>query len=176
MNRLRAVSLLIVAISLGPLSLAKKVQGMYLEKEAGEANTGKLEKKFGWVRRAALLGIPMLSLLATSAAWAQKQATSVNKVAFLGAHTLTPGFRNGTLPPGFLIRRGSGTEVGFDIPGVSGNNSPARSPAAGVPTPEGNPIGTGTFFPFPGLTEFDQATAFTGSATGANGAFDPPDQ
>jgi hypothetical protein len=106
----------------------------------------------------------------------QKQPSSVNKVTFMGTHPLTTGLSNGTLPPGFLISTGPDTDVGFDIPGVSGNNSPARFPAAGVPRPAGNPIGTGAFFPLPGLTQFDQATAFTGSANGFNGQLEPPDQ
>ena len=67
-------------------------------------------------------------------------------------------------------------DVGFDIPGVSGNNSPARVRAAGVPTPAGNPIGPGVFFALPGLTQLDQAVAFTGSPNGFNGQLEPPDQ
>jgi hypothetical protein len=51
--------------------------------------------------------------------------------------------------------------------GVSGNNSLARERAAGVPTPVGDPIGTGVFFQLPGLTQFDQAVAFTGQANGS---------
>jgi hypothetical protein len=66
--------------------------------------------------------------------------------------------------------------VGFDIPGVSGNNRPARLPAAGVPRPTGNSIGSGSFFGFPGLTQFDQAVAPTGAANGFNFEVEPPDQ
>jgi hypothetical protein len=115
-------------------------------------------------------------LLATTGAWAQKHASSVNKLAFMGTQALMPGVPHGALPPGFLISGGLDEDVGFEIPGVSGNNSPARERAAGVPTPAGNPIGTGVFFGLPGLTQFDQAVAFTGSASGFNGQLEPPDQ
>lgn len=115
-------------------------------------------------------------LLAATTALAQKHVSSVNKLTFMGTRRLTSGLSRGTLPPGFLISSESDTAVGFDIPGVSGNNSPARVRAAGVPTPAGNPIGTGVFFPLPGLTQFDQATAFTNSPTGFNGQLEPPDQ
>ena len=113
---------------------------------------------------------------AQSTVSAQKHASSVNHVTFMGTHLLTKGSSNGTLPPGFLISQGTETDVGFDIPGVSGNNSPARERAAGVPTPAGNPISTGVFFPLPGLTQLDQALAFTGQANGSNGQLEPPDQ
>ena len=113
---------------------------------------------------------------AQSAVAVQKHPSSVNHVIFMGTRLLTRGSSNGTLPPGFLFSRGTDTDVAFDIPGVSGNNSPARERAAGVPTPAGNPISTGVFFPLPGLTQLDQALAFTGSATGFNGQLEPPDQ
>jgi hypothetical protein len=80
------------------------------------------------------------------------------------------------MPPGFHFSRGLDVDAGFDIPGVSGNNSPARLPAAGVPHTVGNSIGTGSFFGFPGLTQFDQAVAFTGVANGFNFEVEPPDQ
>ena len=114
--------------------------------------------------------------LAQSTVSAQKHSSSVNRVSFMGTHLLTKGSSSGTLPGGFLISQGNDADVGFDIPGVSGNNSPARERAAGVPTPAGNPIGTGVFFPLSGLTQFDQAVAFTGQANGSNGQVEPPDQ
>ena len=114
--------------------------------------------------------------LAQSTVSARKRASSVNRVSFMGTHLLTKGSSSGTLPGGFLISQGNDADVGFDIPGVSGNNSPARERAAGVPRPAGNPIGTGVFFPLPGLTQFDQAVAFTGQANGFNGQLEPPDQ
>ena len=114
--------------------------------------------------------------LAASTARAQKRASSINSVTFMGTHPLPIGKSNGTLPPGFLVSATSDTAVGFDIPGVSGNNSPARERAAGVPTPAGNPISSGVFFGLPGLTQFDQAIAFTGQQNGFNGQLEPPDQ
>src|SRR5215813_5665286 len=113
---------------------------------------------------------------AQSTVSAQKHASSVNHVTFMGTHLLTKGSSNGMLPPGFLISQGNDSDVGFDIPGVSGNNSPARERAAGVPTPAADPISTGVFFPLPGLTQLDQALAFTGQANGFNGQLEPPDQ
>jgi len=115
-------------------------------------------------------------LLAATAAWGQKQASSTKNVTFLGSQVLTPRLTHGTPPPGFLISGESDTQVGFEIPGVSGNNSPARVPAAHVPKPAGTPIGSGIFFGLPGLTQFDQAVAPTGLANGANGQLEPPDQ
>lgn len=106
----------------------------------------------------------------------QKHASSVNHVKFMGTHPLTKGSSAGTLPGGFLITQGNDEDAGFDIPGVSGNNSPARARAAGVPTPAGNPIGAGEFFPLQGLSQFDQAVAATGQANGSNGELEPPDQ
>src|SRR5579863_6023281 len=113
---------------------------------------------------------------AQSTVSAQKHASSVNRVTFMGTHLLTKASSGGTLAPGFLISQGNDANVGFEIPGVSGNNSPARERAAGVPTPAGIPFGTGAFFPLPGLTQFDQAVAFTGQANGSNGQLEPPDQ
>ena len=106
----------------------------------------------------------------------QKKASSVNHVTFMGTHLLTKGASSGTIPGGFLISNGNEEDEGFDIPGVSGNNSAARVRSAGVPTPTGNPIGTGVFFGIQGLSQFDQAVAFTGQANGANGQLEPPDQ
>lgn len=106
----------------------------------------------------------------------QKKASSVNKLKFMGTHLLTKSASSGTIPGGFLISNGNEEDAGFDIPGVSGNNSDARVRSAGVPTPAGTPIGTGVFFGIQGLSQFDQAVAFTGQANGANGQLEPPDQ
>lgn len=106
----------------------------------------------------------------------QKHASSVNKLKFMGTHLLTKNASSATIPGGFLISNGNEEDEGFDIPGVSGNNSAARVRSAGVPTPAGNPIGTGVFFGIQGLSQFDQAVAFTGQANGANGQLEPPDQ
>ena len=132
-------------------------------------------------RRCALVGSVLLyalcgSLIASAQSVSRKHASSVNGVTFMGTHLLTKNSTTGTLPPGFLISQEHDADVEFDIPGVSGNNSPARERAASVPTPAGNPIGTGVFFPLPGLTQLDQALAFTGQANGANGQLEPPDQ
>jgi hypothetical protein len=67
-------------------------------------------------------------------------------------------------------------DVTFDIPGITGNNSPARLPANFVPRPAGNPIGSGTFVGFNGLDQLLQAIAPTGFTNGQNGQLEPPDQ
>ena len=130
------------------------------------------------VRLAALMIFCCGLVAAPSTVSAQKHASSVNRVSFMGTHLLARGSKSGagTLPGGFLISQGNDEDAGFDIPGVSGNNSAARTRSAGVPTPAGNPIGAGAFFPIQGLSQFDQAVAFTGQANGANGQLEPPDQ
>ena len=117
-----------------------------------------------------------ICLLLASAANAQSGASSVQNVTFLGKQILAPGSNHGALPPGMLLSPGLDTNVGFDIPGVSGNNSSARERAAGVPKVAGNSISNGVFSGFPGQTQYDQALAFTGSANGFNGQLEPPDQ
>src|SRR6476620_3806734 len=99
--------------------------------------------------------LPVLSvllLLVATAVWAQPYASSIKNVTFSGTQVLTTGVNNRSLPPGFHFSLNLDTDVGFDIPGVSGNNRPARLPAAGVPRPTGNSIASGSFFGFPGLT------------------------
>ena len=123
--------------------------------------------------------LPPLSvylLLVATAVWAQPYASSIKNVTFSGTQVLTTGVNNRSLPPGFHFSLNLDTDVGFDIPGVSGNNRPARLPAAGVPRPTGNSIASGSFFGFPGLTQFDQAVAPTGAANGFNFEVEPPDQ
>src|SRR5215831_16974456 len=115
-------------------------------------------------------------LATTTTAWAQSHAISTTKVTFVGTQTLTPGVTKGTLLPGVHVLGGLDVDVGFDIPGVSGNNRPARTPAVGVPTPAGSSISaTGVFFGIPGLTQFDQAVAPTFIANGFNLQVEPPD-
>src|SRR6516165_8307312 len=95
-------------------------------------------------------------LLPAITAWAQSHTISTAKVTFLGSQTLTPSVNKGTLLPGVHVLAGLDVDVGFDIPGVSGNKRPARAPAAGVPRPAGSSISaTGAFFGIPGLTQFD---------------------
>lgn len=67
-------------------------------------------------------------------------------------------------------------DVSFDIPGISGNNSPARLPANFVPSPAGTPFGSASFTGFAGLDQFLQAVAPTASADAQNGQLEPPDQ
>ena len=115
-------------------------------------------------------------LLATTAAQAQSHGNSLNKVTFLGKQALTLRHNGRTLPPGFHIQADLDSDVAFEIPGVSGNNKPARLPSAHVPTPPGSSFGTGPFFGFKGLSQFDQAVAFTGLDNGFNFELDPADQ
>lgn len=102
------------------------------------------------------------------------QSTSIKPVTFVGTTKFKAGKASGT--PLNKIVQGPDVDVSFDIPGVSGNNSPARVPANFVPRPAGNPIGSGSFLGFNGLDQFLQAIAFTGFPNGNNGQLEPPDQ
>lgn len=102
------------------------------------------------------------------------QSTSIKAVKFMGTTKFKAGKATGT--PLNKIVQGPDADVTFDIPGISGNNSPARVPANFVPRPAGNAIGSGSFLGFNGLDQFLQAIAFTGVANGDNGQLEPPDQ
>jgi hypothetical protein len=102
------------------------------------------------------------------------QSTSIKPVTFVGTTKFKAGKASGT--PLNKIVQGPEVDVTFDIPGISGNNSPARLPANFVPRPAGNPIGSGTFLGFKGLDQLLQAIAPTGFANGDNGQLEPPDQ
>src|SRR6266496_3419821 len=102
------------------------------------------------------------------------QTTSQKLVSFVRTTKFTASNPSGS--PLNRIVEGPEIDVTFDIPGVSGNNSPARVPASFVPRPAGNPIGSGTFTGFTGLDQFLQAVAPTGVAGGNNGQLEPPDQ
>ncbi|HKW27346.1 MAG TPA: hypothetical protein VJN48_16295 [Terriglobales bacterium] len=124
------------------------------------------------LRRSILyLGIG-LQLLAGSL-WAQA-SSSTKVVKFAGTTHFAPGKAAKT--PANKAVQGPEVDVTFDIPGVNGNNSPARLPANLVPTPTGTPFGSATFNGFVGLDQFQQAVAFTGFAGAANGQLEPPDQ
>jgi hypothetical protein len=102
------------------------------------------------------------------------QTTSTKVVSFVGTTKFTSG-----KPAKAPINRtvlSPDVDVSFDIPGISGNNSPARLPADFVPRPAGNPFGSATFNGFVGLDQFQQATAFTGFQGADNGQLEPPDQ
>ena len=102
------------------------------------------------------------------------QTTSQKLVSFVRTTKFAASNPNST--PLNRIVEGPEIDVTFDIPGVSGNNSPARLPANFVPRPAGNPFGSGTFKGFTGLDQFLQAIAATGVAGGNNGQLEPPDQ
>ena len=102
------------------------------------------------------------------------QSTSIKPVTFVGTTKFKAGKASGT--PLNKIVQGPEVDVTFDIPGISGNNSPARLPANFVPRPSGNGIGSGSFLGFKGLDQLLQAIAPTGFANGNNGQLEPPDQ
>jgi len=102
------------------------------------------------------------------------QSTSIKRVTLVGTTKFKAGKASGT--PLNKIVQGPDVDVSFDIPGISGNNSPARLPANFVPRPAGNAIGSGTFLGFKGLDQLLQAIAPTGVANGDNGQLEPPDQ
>jgi hypothetical protein len=182
-------------LALSPLGVSPKVHLIRFPQGNRERKARSHNRKIFWKGRSAIIRkrtvkgknkyennnstifsvMACMPLIATSA-WAQTHAGSTNHLTFLGTRPLTSGVSNRALPQGFLISEGLDEDVGFDIRGVSGNNSAARIPAAHVPTPTGNAITTGVFFGIPGLSQFDQAVAFTGSANGSNGQLEPPDQ
>jgi hypothetical protein len=114
------------------------------------------------------LAVPWLCCGLLSAQPSTKQLTMVRTTTFSG----------GTPRKSAIGRPQESLEVDvtFDIPGVSGNNSPARLPASRVPTPAGSPFANGTFSGFAGLDQFLQAIAPTPPFNGANGQLEPPDQ
>lgn len=119
-----------------------------------------------------LFRLTVTVLLGASCVFAQ--STSNKLVSFVRTTKFAPG-KSAKTPLNKLVQ-GPDTDVSFDIPGISGNNSPARLPANFVPRPAGNAIGSGTFFGFTGLDQFLQAIAPTGVANGDNGQLEPPDQ
>src|SRR5215472_19380073 len=111
-------------------------------------------------------------VLAASGLFAQSTSTKV--ASFLGTTKFKPG--KAASSPVNKIVEGPDADVSFDIPGISGNNSPARVPANFVPRPAGNPFASASFLGFKGLDQFLQAIAFTGVANTFNGQLEPPDQ
>ena len=102
------------------------------------------------------------------------QTTSIKPVSFVGTTKFKPG--KASSGPVKEIVEGPEVDETFDIPGISGNNSPARLPSNFVPRPAGNPIGSGSFRGFNGLDQLLQAIAATGFPNGNNGQLEPPDQ
>ena len=105
------------------------------------------------------ISVTAVSLLLCCAAFAQ--STSIKPVKFVGTTKFKAGKASGT--PLNKIVQGPEVDVTFDIPGISGNNSPARLPANFVPRPAGNAVGSGSFLGFKGLDQLLQAIAPTGA-------------
>ena len=101
-------------------------------------------------------------------------STSTKVLSFVGATRFNP--EKPADAPINQVVQGPDVDVSFDIPGISGNNSPARLPANFVPRPGGNSFASATFNGFNGLDQFSQAVAPTGFAGGDNGQLEPPDQ
>ena len=80
-------------------------------------------------------------LLSVSGVLAQN--TSHKVVSFVGTSKFNPG-KPSSAPANRTVL-GPDVDETFDIPGISGNNSPARLPANFVPRPAGNPIACGSF-------------------------------
>ncbi|HKW99064.1 MAG TPA: hypothetical protein VJN43_15090 [Bryobacteraceae bacterium] len=117
-------------------------------------------------------GFIALSIAGAIPVW--PQSTSKSSVRFVGTTAIKSGPQKSS--PQAQVQQGPEVDVLFEIPGVSGNNAPARLPAAAVPTPPGNAIVSGNFFGFGGLTQFLQAVAPTGDPNGFNFQIEPPDQ
>jgi hypothetical protein len=116
----------------------------------------------------------VISLILASGALLAQVNTSTKVLSFVGATRFSPG-KPGDVPINQVVQ-GPDVDVSFDIPGISGNNSPARLPANFVPRPAGNSFASATFNGFKGLDQFSQAVAPTGFAGGDNGQLEPPDQ
>jgi hypothetical protein len=69
------------------------------------------------------------------------QTTSIKPVSFVGTTKFKPG-KTSSGPVNEIVE-GPEVDETFDIPGISGNNSPVRLPSNFVPRPAGNPIGSG---------------------------------
>jgi hypothetical protein len=115
-----------------------------------------------------------ISLMLSSGALLAQVSTSTKVLSFVGATRFNPG-KPADVPINQVVQ-GPDVDVSFDIPGISGNNSPARLPANFVPRPAGNSFASATFNGFNGLDQFSQAVAPTGFAGGDNGQLEPPDQ
>jgi hypothetical protein len=115
-----------------------------------------------------------ISLMLSSGALLAQVSTSTKVLSFVGATRFNPG-KPADVPIN-QVGQGPDVDVSFDIPGISGNNSPARLPANFVPRPGGNSFASATFNGFNGLDQFSQAVAPTGFAGGDNGQLEPPDQ
>jgi len=116
----------------------------------------------------------MIVMLLTGSCLFAQASTSTKIVSRVRTTKFSPG-KPGSAPANKVIQ-GPEVDVTFDLPGISGNNSPARLPANFVPRPAGNGFATGTFNGFTGLDQFLQAVAPTGIAGGNNGQLEPPDQ
>jgi len=113
-------------------------------------------------------------LLLTASGLLAQASISTKKVSLVGTRKFTPG--KPVSAPISKTVLAPDVDVSFDIPGISGNNRPARLPANFVPRPAGNPFASATFNGFVGLDQFLQAIAPTGFPNGANGQLEPPDQ
>ena len=101
-------------------------------------------------------------MLLTAGGLFAQASTSTKKVSLVRTTKFTTG-KPASAPISNTVR-GLDVDQSFDIPGISGNNSPARLPANFVPRPAGNPFASATFNGFAGLDQFLQAVAFTGVA------------
>lgn len=122
-----------------------------------------------------VLPLALLIALAALSVSAQTAQVSSGNLTFVGTTTLT-GVDADQAEVGLEVARAPDVDVRFTKPLISGTISPARIPADHVPRPAGNPILSGSFFGFLGLTHRDQRLAPTGVAGGRNFSLEPPDQ
>src|SRR4029077_5222231 len=115
-----------------------------------------------------------VSLMLASGALLAQVSTSTKVLSFVGATRFNPG-KPADAPINQVVQ-GPDVDVSFDIPGISGNNSPARLPANFVPRPAGNSFASATFNGFPGLVQFSPVVCPPRVAGGDNGQLEPPDQ
>jgi hypothetical protein len=106
----------------------------------------------------------------------QGPQVSKTKLTFVRTSKMGKAQAPQQVPEDNQYRTGPDVDVSFVKPLISGTVSPARVPAAHVPTSPGNPIASGAFSGLVGLTHLDQRTSDTGNANGRNFSLEPPDQ
>jgi hypothetical protein len=117
----------------------------------------------------------VLLVFVTSMA-AQSPQSSTGKVSFVRTTKITGG-ETGDLPAtDFDVAESPSVDSNFPKPQLSGTVSFARVPADHVPIAAGNPIASGSFSGFLGLTHRDQRLSGTGIYTNTQFNIEPPDQ
>jgi hypothetical protein len=124
------------------------------------------------MRRFTLAAVPLL-VFALAVSLAAQNSQSKKTLKVIGT-TRIGHARNAPSEIGTEVMTGPEVDVSTTKPQISGNTSPARVPAAHVPTPAGNALisgGGNNFVGFDGLTHLDQRLASGGNQF----SLEPPD-